>query len=247
MKGDLSNVDEISNRLLNLYITSTRTRVHWCIVAGYNVISHLESIFRELKRSRTTWAPKRAHNSLTFIDINFHYDSRESLIAFPFPSLFLVAGAAKRWFVVKVHNYKMDEKWLLKLSTIKNTSRKISIILKTTTSSPLNLSSLDSFDEEGGEFLSSLSLLLLIILYGIVVFSGVCGNSTLLISLCSPSTTRVKNPLLLALCAADLLVTLVSAPLTIIGLLLRQSKTLSFSMANIGCKVFHYMQVCWVF
>lgn len=144
-----------------------------------------------------------------------------------------------------MHNYKMDEKWLLKLATTKNTSRKISIILKTTTSSPLNLSSNDNdiLDVENGELLSSLSLLLLIILYGIVVFSGVCGNSTLLISLCSQSTTRVKNPLLLALCAADLLVTLVSAPLTIIGLLLRQSRTLSFSMANIGCKVFHYMQV----
>lgn len=148
----------------------------------------------------------------------------------------------------KEQKYKMDEKWLLKLATVKNTSRKISIILKTTTPSSPNLSLIDSdfIDDESGDLLSSLSLLVLIILYGIVVFSGVCGNSTLLISLCSQSTTRVKNPLLLALCAADLFVTLVSAPLTIIGLLLRQSRTLSFSMANIGCKVFHYMQVCRV-
>lgn len=138
----------------------------------------------------------------------------------------------------------MDEKWLLKLATIKNTSRKISIIPKTTTSLPLNLSFIDNDAfEEDGELLSSLSLLILIILYGIIVFSGICGNSTLLISLCSQSTTRVKNPLLLALCAADLLVTLVSAPLTIIGILLRQSRTLSFLITNIGCKVFHYMQV----
>lgn len=140
-----------------------------------------------------------------------------------------------------------DKQWLLKLATIKNTTRKISIILKSssTTAFPLNSSTADNdlFDDASGEFLSSLSLLALIILYGIVVFSGVCGNSTLLISLCSQSTTRVKNPLLLALCAADLLVTMVSAPLTIIGLLLRQSRTMSFSMANIGCKVFHYMQV----
>lgn len=138
----------------------------------------------------------------------------------------------------------MDEKqWLLKLASIKNTTRKIQII--TTTSLPLNLSTIDNdlFDEANGDALSSLSLLALIILYGIVVFSGVCGNTTLLISLCSQSTTRVKNPLLLALCAADLLVTMVSAPLTIIGILLRQSRTLSFSMANVGCKVFHYMQV----
>jgi hypothetical protein len=146
----------------------------------------------------------------------------------------------------------MDEKqWLLKLASIKNTTRKISIITKTTSTTtqfPLNLSTVDTdiFDDANGDSLSSLSLLALIILYGIVVFSGVCGNTTLLISLCSQSTTRVKNPLLLALCAADLLVTLVSAPLTIIGILLRQSRTLSFSMANIGCKVFHYMQVRFV-
>lgn len=153
---------------------------------------------------------------------------------------------------VKVHHNKMDDKqWLFKLASIKNTSRKISIITKTTTSLPLNLSSAiansdDIFNDANGESLSSLSLLALIILYGIVVFSGVCGNSTLLISLCSQSTTRVKNPLLLALCSADLLVTMVSAPLTIVGILLRQSKTLSFSMANVGCKVFHYMQVRYV-
>lgn len=131
---------------------------------------------------------------------------------------------------------------------IKNSTRKITFITKTssTTAFPFNLttSNNDLFDDgNGSEFLNSLSLLTLIILYGIVVFSGVFGNSTLLISLCSQSTTRVKNPLLLALCAADLLVTMVSAPLTIIGVLLRQSKTASFSMANIGCKVFHYMQV----
>lgn len=145
----------------------------------------------------------------------------------------------------------MDEKqWLLKLATNKNLTRKISIITRvssTTTLSPLNLSKSgdEAFDYQNDEFLTSLSLLILIILYGIVVFSGVCGNSTLLISLCSQSTTRVKNPLLLALCAADLLVSLVSAPLTIVGVLLRHSRTLSFSMANVGCKVFHYMQVRW--
>lgn len=142
----------------------------------------------------------------------------------------------------------MDEKqWLFKLATNRNETRKISIIIKSssTTTLPANFSAFDNdaFDDDSGEYLSSLSLLALIILYGIVVFSGVCGNSTLLISLCSQSTTRVKNPLLLALCTADLLVTLVSAPLTIIGILLRHSRTMSFSMANIGCKVFHYMQV----
>lgn len=136
--------------------------------------------------------------------------------------------------------------WLPNFGPFKNSSRKIFIksTTSTTTTFPFNTSTtdIDPFDDASGELLSSLSLLALIILYGIVVFSGVCGNSTLLISLCSQSTTRVKNPLLLALCAADLMVTLVSAPLTIIGVLFRQSRT-TFSMANIGCKVFHYMQV----
>ena len=137
-----------------------------------------------------------------------------------------------------------DTQWLLK-TAIKNSTRKITFITRTssTTAFPFNHTDNDLFDDATGELLSSLSLLTLIILYGIVVFSGVFGNSTLLISLCSQSTTRVKNPLLLALCAADLLVTMVSAPLTIIGILLRQSRSSSFSMANIGCKVFHYMQV----
>jgi hypothetical protein len=141
----------------------------------------------------------------------------------------------------------MAEPWLFNMTAARNVTRKIlfKTTSTTTTSLPVILSSNDSglFEDTPGDSLSSLSLLALIILYGIVVFSGVCGNTTLLVSLCSQSTTRVKNPLLLALCSADLLVTLVSAPLTIIGLLLRQSRTLTFSMANIGCKVFHYMQV----
>lgn len=141
----------------------------------------------------------------------------------------------------------MAETWLANFTSSRNLTRKILIVTtrttSTTTSFPLANNESGLFDDGHGETLSSLSLLALIILYGIVVFSGVCGNTTLLVSLCSQSTTRVKNPLLLALCAADLLVSLVSAPLTIIGLLLRQSRTFSFGMANIGCKVFHYMQV----
>lgn len=146
----------------------------------------------------------------------------------------------------------MDEKhWLLKLAIIKNTTRKILMISRTSTTTsttqfPLNTSTTDEdiFDDQSGEFLNSLSLLAIIILYGIVIFSGVCGNSTLLISLCSQSTTRVKNPLLLALCVADLMVSLISAPITIVGVILRHSRTMSFSLANVGCKAFHYMQVC---
>jgi len=152
----------------------------------------------------------------------------------------------------------MDEKqWPFSATTIRNSSRKISIIFKTSTTVTTSAASIttpftssngtttvdDIFDDANGEFLSSLSLLALIILYGIVVFGGVFGNSTLLISLCSQSPSRVRNPLLLALCAADLLVTLISAPITIVGVILKQSRTMSFSLANFGCKAFHYMQV----
>lgn len=138
-----------------------------------------------------------------------------------------------------------DKQWLLKLSQFKNATRKVTII--TRGSQPQFNASLDNdvFDYvANSEFLSSLSLLTLIIFYGIVIFGGVVGNSTLLVSLCSQSTTRVRNPLLLALCAADLLVSLVSAPISIVGLILRmQSRTMSVFVVNIGCKVFHYLQV----
>jgi hypothetical protein len=137
-----------------------------------------------------------------------------------------------------------DKQWLLKLSQLKNATRKVTII---TRGSPQLNASVDNdvFDyDANSEFLSSLSLLTLIILYGIVIFGGVVGNSTLLISLCSQSTARVKNPLLLALCTADLLVSLVSAPISIVGVVMRmQSRTMSITVVNIGCKVFHYLQV----
>ncbi|KAG5676456.1 hypothetical protein PVAND_006290 [Polypedilum vanderplanki] len=136
-----------------------------------------------------------------------------------------------------------DKQWLLRLSQLKNATRKVTIITKATINPNISTFN-DTFEyDANSEFISSLSLLTLIILYGIVVFSGICANSTLLISLCSQSQARVKNPLLLALCTADLLVSLVSAPITIIGVVLRmQSRTMSFMVVNIGCKIFYYLQ-----
>jgi hypothetical protein len=143
-----------------------------------------------------------------------------------------------------------DKQWLLKLSQLKNATRKVTIITRGSNQPQFNatLNDNDVFDYvANSEFLSSLSLLTLIILYGIVIFGGVVGNSTLLISLCSQSTSRVKNPLLLALCTADLLVSLVSAPITIVGVILRmQSRTMSLMVVNIGCKVFYYLQVIFL-
>lgn len=138
-----------------------------------------------------------------------------------------------------------DKQWLFKLSQLKNVTRKVTIITRGNPQLNASLVDNDVFDyDANSEFLSSLSLLTLIILYGIVIFGGVVGNSTLLISLCSQSTARVRNPLLLALCTADLLVSLVSAPISIVGVVLRmQSRTMSITVVNIGCKVFHYLQV----
>lgn len=154
-----------------------------------------------------------------------------------------------------------DTEWLQSLITIRNASRKITIITSTTISSISTSKSSDlvkftnqttksldyaDFNHEL-ELFTSLTLLSLIILYGIVVFSGTFGNSTLLFSLCSQSASRSRNPLLLALCFADLLVSLVSAPLTIIGILIRQSSMTTVPLANLGCKLFHYLQVSRVY
>lgn len=143
-----------------------------------------------------------------------------------------------------------DKEWLQNLITLRNASRKITLITTTTISSVVTSSSnlttrlpttLNNADDL--ELFTSLTLLSLIILYGIVVFSGSFGNSTLLVSLCSQSAQRSRNPLLLALCFADLLVSLVSAPLTIIGVLIRQSSMTTVPLANLGCKLFYYLQV----
>lgn len=81
---------------------------------------------------------------------------------------------------------------------------------------------------------------LLMILYCLVVFGGVFGNASLLINLCTQSATRLRNPLLLGLCIADLLVTGVSAPLTIIALAMVHQ---SWTMPSISCKIIYFLQV----
>jgi hypothetical protein len=90
------------------------------------------------------------------------------------------------------------------------------------------------------EWFHSVSTLILLTLYGIVVFAGIFGNASLIITLFSQPSGRLRNPLLVALCLADLLVSGVSAPITIVMLVLAH-KTWTFS--SIGCKAIHYMQV----
>ncbi|XP_053959727.1 uncharacterized protein LOC128864197 [Anastrepha ludens] len=88
--------------------------------------------------------------------------------------------------------------------------------------------------------ISSLTLLIMAISFGLVVFGGVLGNATLLFTLCSSSSVRLRNPLLLAVCLADLLVTGISAPITLLNVALnRRSNTLPLVI----CKIIHYVQV----
>ncbi|XP_037927584.1 vasopressin V1b receptor [Teleopsis dalmanni] len=86
----------------------------------------------------------------------------------------------------------------------------------------------------------SLTLLFMAISYGLVVFGGVLGNATLVLTLCSASSVRLRNPLLLAVCIADLLVTGISAPVTLLNLAMNR-KTKSLPL--IICKVIHYIQI----
>jgi len=86
----------------------------------------------------------------------------------------------------------------------------------------------------------SFTILLLAISYGLVVFGGVVGNSTLVLTLCSASSVRLRNPLLLAVCIADLLVTGISAPVTLLNLAMNRGTR---SLPLLLCKLIHYVQV----
>lgn len=83
-------------------------------------------------------------------------------------------------------------------------------------------------------------VVLLVILYCIVVFGGVFGNASLVITLCTQTPTRFRNPLLVALCLADLMVSGVSAPLTIVALALANQ---TWSLTVTSCKIIYFMQV----
>ncbi|XP_016971025.1 QRFP-like peptide receptor isoform X2 [Drosophila rhopaloa] len=104
--------------------------------------------------------------------------------------------------------------------------------------SNFSLENPDDIDSEHS--ISSLTLLLLAVSYGLVVFGGVVGNSTLVLTLCSASSVRLRNPLLLAVCIADLLVTGISAPVTLLNLAMNRRTR---SLPLVLCKVLHYIQV----
>lgn len=111
----------------------------------------------------------------------------------------------------------------------------------TTATQSAPLSSVD-FDDGTGTVIWNNWLLLLIILYCIVVFGGIFGNASLVITLYTQSSTRLRNPLLVALCLADLMVTGVAAPLTVVTLVLMVRRSWTHSSVYV-CKSIYFMQV----
>lgn len=84
------------------------------------------------------------------------------------------------------------------------------------------------------------ALLILFVLYAIVIFGGIFGNASLIISICAQKSGRLRKPLLFALCVADLLVVGVSAPLSIVLLSLAYDP---WPLQLMGCKAIHYLRV----
>lgn len=95
-------------------------------------------------------------------------------------------------------------------------------------------------DDADATIISSFSMLLLIVLYCLVVLGGIFGNASLIVTLFTQSSARLRNPLLVALCLADLLVTGVAAPLTVIALILDARKLINSTLI---CKLIHFAQV----
>ncbi|KAH8281216.1 hypothetical protein KR044_011655 [Drosophila immigrans] len=86
----------------------------------------------------------------------------------------------------------------------------------------------------------SITILMLAISYGLVVFGGVVGNSTFVLTLCSASSVRLRNPLLLGVVIADLLVTGISAPVTLLNLAMNRGTR---SLPILLCKLIHFVQI----
>lgn len=83
-------------------------------------------------------------------------------------------------------------------------------------------------------------VLLLALLYTLVIGGGIFGNASLLLTVLTQTSARFRNPLLVALCAADLMVAAVAAPLTLFTLLAMQQR---WSLSTFQCKGIYFMQV----
>lgn len=94
--------------------------------------------------------------------------------------------------------------------------------------------------DEDASIITNYWMLLLIVLYCIVVLGGIFGNASLIVTLFTQSSARLRNPLLVALCIADLMVTGLAAPLTVVALFLDARKTI---ISTLICRIIHFAQV----
>lgn len=94
--------------------------------------------------------------------------------------------------------------------------------------------------DEDASIISNYWMLLLIVLYFVVVLGGIFGNASLIVTLFTQSSARLRNPLLVALCIADLMVTGLAAPLTVVALFLDARKTI---ISTLICRIIHFAQV----
>lgn len=103
-----------------------------------------------------------------------------------------------------------------------------------------SVAKLNDEENHNGSIISNYWLVLLIILYCVVVLGGIFGNASLIVTLFTQSSARLRNPLLVALCLADLTVTGVAAPLTVIALVLDARNAITSTFI---CKLIHFFQV----
>lgn len=89
-----------------------------------------------------------------------------------------------------------------------------------------------------GDWLSSSGTIALLGTYCTVIFVGVFGNASLVVTLCAQG--RLRNPLLVALCVADLIVSGIAAPLTVVSMAFNYS---TWSLPPAACKAISFVKV----
>lgn len=95
--------------------------------------------------------------------------------------------------------------------------------------------------DDDSPILSDYWMLLLIVLYVIIILGGVFGNASLIVTLYTQSSAHIRNPLLVALCLADLMVSGISAPITVITVILIAKRI--FSSTTFICRLICFVQV----
>lgn len=108
----------------------------------------------------------------------------------------------------------------------------------------VSVSAADIFENDAavssGAWWEAAPVVLLVLLYAIVIGSGVFGNASLLLTVCTQTSARFRNPLLVALCIADLLVAGAAAPMTMLAMVAVQQR---WSLSALECKGVYFMQV----